>query len=208
MPDLEQRQAHLERELDEAVFEAYELSTAERDLVREMCTIGLDMFYRHQKSEAVQPAPRPDLSAGVLSDLHGDAGLTAYLRTFLEIWNAELAPDGEFSWSVMSPPSDAPLLAVRFRTRYKNDRAPTLVEAHDSTSWAGVLADLQKHALVPVGMSRVFVDTFFRYISDREILFIKRNERRFWTRSAAREDAESALTHLMNLEDLAAGERQ
>lgn len=207
-PHHEQRQVDLERQLDDAIFEAYELNAAERDLVRDMCTIGLDMFYRHQKSEAVQANQRPDLRGGVLSDLQGEAGLTAYLRTFLEIWNAELAPDGEFSWSVMSPPSDAPLLAVRFRTRYKNGRVPTPVEAPDSGSWAGVMADLQKHALVPAGTSRVFVDTFFRYISDREILFIKRNERRFWTRSVAREDAESALTHLMNLEDLALGERQ
>jgi hypothetical protein len=47
----------------------------------------------------------------------------------------------------------------------------------------------------------MFIDTFFRYVSDREILFIKRNERRFWTCTAAREDAESSLTHLMNLEE-------
>lgn len=207
-PSFEQPQADPERELDEAIFEAYELNTAEQDLVREMCTIGLDMYYRHQNSEAVRPPQRPDMGAGVLSDLQGEAELSAYLKTFLDIWNAELAPVGEFSWSVMSPPSGAPLLAVRFRTRYKNGRAPTPVEAPESASWAGVLADLWKHALVPVGTSRVFVDTFFRYISDREILFIKRDERRFWTRSAAREDAESALTHLMNLEDLAAGERQ
>jgi hypothetical protein len=51
--------------------------------------------------------------------------------------------------------------------------------------------------------SRIFIDTFFRGVSECEILFIKRNERRFWTRTAAREDAESALTYLMNREDVA-----
>ena len=56
---------------------------------------------------------------------------------------------------------------------------------------------------MPVNGSRIFIDTFFRAVSEREILFIKRNERRFWTHTAAREDAESALTHLMNLEDVA-----
>ena len=107
----------------------------------------------------------------------------------------------------MSPPSHAPLLAVRFTTRYKNGRPVKRLEAPDSASWASVLADLQKHALVP-GTARIFVDTFFRYVSDREILFIKRNERRFWTRTAAREDAESALAHLMNLEDIGPGGKQ
>jgi hypothetical protein len=45
-------------------------------------------------------------------------------------------------------------------------------------------------------------------VTDREILFIKRNERRFWTSTAAREDAESALTHLMNVEDALSGEKR
>jgi hypothetical protein len=70
------------------------------------------------------------------------------------------------------------------------------------------LAHLHQHSLVHAGTSRIFIDTFFRHVSDREILFIKRNERRFWTRTAAREDAESALTHLMNLEDVIPGGRQ
>lgn len=73
--------------------------------------------------------------------------------------------------------------------------------------WAisDVLDELKEHSLIPWGTSQVFIDTFFRYVSDREILFIKRNERRFWTHTSAREDAESALTHLMNLEEGVAG---
>src|SRR3984893_11567404 len=50
--------------------------------------------------------------------------------------------------------------------------------------------------------SRIFIDTFFRHVGNQEILFIKRNEQRFWTRTAAREDAESTLTHLMHQESI------
>jgi hypothetical protein len=57
---------------------------------------------------------------------------------------------------------------------------------------------LQKNARTHLDSSRIFVDSFFRYVSETEILFIKRNEQRFWTRTAAREDAEAALTFLMN----------
>jgi hypothetical protein len=71
--------------------------------------------------------------------------------------------------------------------------------------WRNLLAKLEKDSLVPAGSSRIFIDTFFRHVSNHEILFIKRNERRFWTRTAAREDAESALTRLMNLEEVAPG---
>lgn len=85
---------------------------------------------------------------------------------------------------------------------------PLLLEIRlsDPATWSGVLTHLPQHSLVHAGSSRIFIDTFFRYVSDREILFIKRNERRFWTRTAAREDAESALTHVMNLEESAPGE--
>ncbi len=200
----------LEDDLDAAIFDLYGLTTAERDLIRERCTIGMDLFYQHQRSQALQPVSLPVHRFGTISDLASNDGLAAYLRTFLEVWNAELVPDGEFAWAVMSPPSQAPLLAVRFTTRYKNglplkaDRT----KGEDAASWSSALADLQLHSLVPAKASRIFVDTFFRYISDREILFIKRNELRFWTRTAAREDAESALTHLMNVEEAASGGRE
>lgn len=207
--DIEPRVQVLEEQLDDVIFDIYDLDAAERDLVREMCGIGLDMFYRHQKSEAVKEVVRPKRSTGVLDDLgQADGILTTYLRTFLQFWNNELAPDGEFAWRILSPPSGAPLLAVCFSSRYKKDQPPTGLPENQAEAWTEVLARLQQHSLVPAGTSRIFIDTFFRYVSDREILFIKRNERRFWTRTAAREDAESALTHLMNSEEVIQGVKQ
>jgi hypothetical protein len=199
----------LEADLDEAIFDLYGLTVAERDLIREKCSVGLDLFYQHHKGKALQEVIQPARSFGTLSDLSPrDEGMPAYLRTFLEAWNSELAPNGEFAWRVLSPPSHAPLLAVSFTTRYRNHPLPIESRGHDPAGWSGLLANLNQDSLVHAATSRIFVDTFFRYVSDREILFIKRNERRFWTRTAAREDAESALTHLMNLEDGAPGDIQ
>ena len=45
----------LEGELDEAVFELYELAESERDLIRDMCRVGLDLLYRGMKSSALKP---------------------------------------------------------------------------------------------------------------------------------------------------------
>ncbi len=195
----------LERQLDDAIFDLYELNPADRDLVIEMCSVGLDLFYRHQKSDALKEVVRPARSVGTLADVaQADDGLAGYLRTFLEAWNEELAPDGEFVWRILSPPSRAPLLAVHFTTRYKKDPLSNFA-SNDTDAWRSLLAKLEKESLISAGSSRIFIDTFFRHVSDREILFIKRNERRFWTRTAAREDAESALTHLMNLEEVAPG---
>jgi type I restriction-modification system DNA methylase subunit len=194
--------ARLEGELDEAVFDLYGLTVAERDLIRDSCTTGLDLFYEHNKGTALQEVIQPAQRYGTLADLpHAEDGLSAYLRTFLETWNTELAPDGEFSWRVLSPASRAPLLAVCFTTRYKNGDKNDSEPPSDAEAWRSLLTDLDQDSLLQARARRIFVDTFFRHIGDREILFIKRNERRFWTRSFAREDAESALTHVMNLEE-------
>lgn len=193
----------LESALDTAVFDLYRLSLGERDLVNEMCKVGLDFFYRHQKSDALREVESPTKNIGTLADVsHASDGLPGYLRTFLEIWNKELSPDGDLIWRVASPPSRAPLVGVWFETHYRNTAVPT-APGNGAGMWRNLLTQLDQSSLVPANSSRIFIDTFFRHVSEREILFIKRNERRFWTRTAAREDAESALTRLMSVEDLA-----
>jgi hypothetical protein len=188
----------LERQLDDAVFDLYMLSPGERDLIREMCDTGLDLFYRKENSEALRTVDRPQQDAGTIATLRqADDGLPSYLRTFLKIWNAELEADSEFRWHVLSPPSGAPLIAVSFTAQYKSD-AVSQLSSDEAQAWREVLATLDRVSLSPVERSRIFMDSFFRYVSDTEILFIKRNERRFWSRTAAREDAESALTFMMN----------
>jgi hypothetical protein len=203
--EAQRRLPELEGQLDSAVFELYELNSADRDLVREMCTVGLDLFYENQKSSALREVDRPEYNIGTMSNVsQSEAGLAAYLRVFLERWNDELSPEGEFVWRVLSPPSQAPLLAVSFATHFKDKPLPS-IEGDEAAAWRDALTKLREASLVPVNGSSIFVDTFFRHVSEREILFIKRNEQRFWTRSAAREDAESTLTYLMNLEDVTRG---
>jgi type I restriction-modification system DNA methylase subunit len=193
--------AELERELDDAVFDLYGLSLAERDLVSEMCTVGLDLFYENQESAALKPVLLPHKTAGRLSDVQQAwKGLPAYLKTFLGSWADSLNDDTEFMWRVLSPPSGAPLLAISFSTHFKADGRSGLDDL--SAGWSATLARLDTVSVAPMNSSQIFVDTFFRYISETEIIFIKRNEQRFWTKTAAREDAESAQTYLMNLADI------
>jgi hypothetical protein len=187
----------LEIALDDAVFDLYGLSASERDLVQEMRTIGFDLFYGREDSDALKEVLRPPMRLGNAASLaQSQGGLSEYLRTFLKVWNKELDGDSEFVWRTLSPPSGAPLLAVSFATHFKKEPLPN--EADDAQAWRDVLVMLQKNARTHLDSSRIFVDSFFRYVSETEILFIKRNEQRFWTRTAAREDAEAALTFLMN----------
>jgi len=193
----------LEAELDEAVFDLYELNDAERDLVRDMCRYGLDFFYRRDKSIAVQPIQIPHQLHGLERDLPDQRaeGLEGYLQVFLSQWNADLEPDGELAWEVIEGPIGSSVIAILFCTVDKDSIHDSAVQ-RASQSWNDVLSRIGKRLLVPIGTKRtIYTDTFVRAVSEHEILIIKRNEARHWTRSMAREDADATIARAMQLAD-------
>jgi hypothetical protein len=48
-----------------------------------------------------------------------------------------------------------------------------------------------------MGVSKIILDGFVHVVSDSGIILIKRNEKRFWTRSLAREDADATICKRM-----------
>jgi len=202
--------ADLERELDEAVFDLYDLTDAERDLIRDMCETGLDLFYNHVKSHAVRPvAPdQPSGRSGTIADLLPQGqGLEGYLQAFLEIWNREVEPSGEFRWQVIRPGPNAPLVGIVFSTQYKDSPLPPVTES-DEAEWSSLLHRLNEGILTNWQRSRFYIDGLVREVTDTDCIIIKRNERRHWTRSAAREDAEAALLQALQLQQATRGGRE
>ncbi len=191
----------LETELNELVSDLYKLTAAERDLVRDMTGGGIDFFYRGAMSDTVKEVSPLSQTEGIAADLAAaNDGLAAYLRVFLERWNYELKDDkAELAWRVVAPKSGAPMLAIYFETRYRKSLRDPFDRKADQ-AWDDALQILAENSRIPVG-GRVLVDTFFRHVSDSEILIIKRNERRFWTKTAAREDAEATLLKMMILQE-------
>jgi hypothetical protein len=195
--------AKLEHDLDEAIFDLYELNEAERDLIRDMCKYGLELFYNNVRSEAVKPveANSPANDCGLIEDIptrqDRQKGFEGYIRTFLRIWNRELEPKGEFRWQLIRPGRNIPMVAVVFSTQYKK-KPLGLIKGDDTAQWHKVLKKLDKSLLTPIS-KRVYIDGVVRSVSDTDIMIVKRNERRLWTRSVAREDAEATLLQAMNM---------
>lgn len=196
----------LEYALDEAIFDLYELSQPERDLIRDMCEVGLDFLYKGTKSNATAPIfeMMPPLSHGVLKDIPSfydkQSKIEGYLYAFLQIWNREIEPDGEFSWRIIPSDTKTSMLAVVFSTQQKNVN-PSNIPISDIDEWAKVLNILQDDLLTPYESSRIYIDGMMRAITDTDIIIIKRNETRLWTRSMAREDAEATLLQAINLQE-------
>lgn len=197
----------LEGQLDDAIFDLYELSEGERDAVRDMCDVGLEFFYRGVKSDAVKRVPlrnarrfgrRNDVPTGRSEQ----RGLEGYIHAFLRAWDTQL-PDGQFCWRVISP-SEAPgMLGVVFSTEDSRDPLPAPSD-EDDKAWSALLAKLGKTSSHHFGSNRIYIDGMTRIVSENDIVIIKRNERRLWTRTAASEDAEATQLQAIRRQGTAA----
>ena len=197
---IQARQKKLERQLDEAIFDLYELNEPERDLILDLCETGLEFFYREDESEAVQRVPVIPSTFGTMSDLPGirseETGLQGYLYAFLKMWNPQLETiGGEFNWRVIRAPN-APMLAVVFTTQ-KIGADPPDSQVHNEQAWYVLLEKLGETLQCPVS-ERIYIEGMVRAVTDTNVFIIKRDERRLWTRSLAREDAEATLVQAAN----------
>lgn len=203
-----QEERELEYQLDEAIFDLYGLCKAERDLVRDLCDVGLDLFYNHVNSNAVKPVNTDQLlkNYGSLSDLidlkRDRSNLIGYLQAFLNAWRYELDEETELRWQVICPHSNSPLIAVKFSIEFKD--SPIVPPGNTQLEeWKKVLHLVQEHSLQRYGtdQSKIYIDGLVRIVSDPHIVIIKRNERRLWTPSLAREDAEATILQVLNMQE-------
>jgi hypothetical protein len=197
------RQRDLEASLDDAVFDLYELTQAERDLIVDMCEVGLEFFYRDTASDAVKPvAPvKTAVPWGLIDDLPPDrnsrVGMERYLHAFLEVWNPKLGSGAEFRWQVVPADLSTSMIAVRFSTQFKAIPLPPPHVADTQPKWMQLLEDIGGRSAQPFISRRIYIDGLVRVITDTDILILKRNERRLWTASLAREDAEATMLQMM-----------
>lgn len=165
----------LERKLDEAVFKLYELTPAEIDLVQDCCDVTLPLFYNAEKSVGCSPVDKSELKQ--------------YAVTFARNWKSSLPEGQEFrvTWHISS---DNLMLAAEFYPCDSNDPWNVQLERN---SYAETLSQLGEQLITPMGAERIMLDGFAYAVTARAIVLVKRNERRYWTRSLAREDAETTL---------------
>jgi hypothetical protein len=174
----------LEDDLDDAVFEMYGLGEAEIDLVRDMCDVQMDFFYNGDESAAARPID--------------SRGAEDYCRVLSHIWSKYVDPGTELRWRCHASPHDHSMLAVVFSIHGKDDELDP--SPPDEDAWTDLLRRLDSAQLYPVS-SRIYLDGMVRAVTRDAVIVVKRNEKRFWTRSMAREDAEATLVQAMTRDE-------
>jgi hypothetical protein len=191
--------------LDNAVLDLFGLGDAERDLINDFIHSTFELFSHGAAAKALNPVTSNlRSSTGTinslrsLEDRYDEIG--SYILTFLEIWNREFEPEGELNWRVVRP-AGVPMIASVFTTQLR-DTLPTEHAESDQQIWKQTLEKCEAALRQPVSQ-RIYIEGMIRVVTDTFIIIIKRDERRLWTRSMAREDAEATLLQAVNLQEQA-----
>jgi type I restriction-modification system DNA methylase subunit len=173
----------LKEGLNEAVFELYGLNEEQKGLIRDCCEVTLPFFYKPFDSVATMPAvENEDLS-----------WIKKYVNIFCHRWNAYLGNDEEMRAEVHVG-AHGNMVAIEFFPAEKS--TPWDLKPKDD-SWSYILDQLGKSLPRPLGSSQILLDGLVHVVSKQGIIIIKRNKKRFWTRSMAREDADATICKAM-----------
>lgn len=177
--EIEKKRREWEKELSEAVFELYGLNEEEKDLIRDFCDVTLPFFYASFESNASMP---------VIGN-NDSTRIEKYIQIFCKRWNVYLGDDEEMRAEVHVG-THGNMVAVEFFPSDKGDPWD-LEPKYDK--WSDLLEQVGETLPQPMGTSQILLDGVVQVVSESGIIVIKRNERRFWTRSLAREDADAGI---------------
>jgi len=170
-------------ELDKAIFDLYELSEEQRDLVRDFCNISVDLY-----------------NSGLDSDAHKNPNkdcLKSYCKVFNEIWDVRLYKKGKCLDSTIYYDQNSTLHSVTFKLTNKSiKKEPNIIELEGSGE---ILKELKKNLRTKIN-PQIYIDRILKEITDDSFLIIKKAEMQYWTKSQARKDAKEFLTEVFKME--------
>lgn len=180
---LRYQEGKLRQEVDELLFELYELTQSERDLVLDAVRYTIQFFQHPTSSEAVR-TPRPD-------------ELVSYCEVFRSSFESVSARGGIVLNSWVYPPSPGlPLSVVAFEsTTAPSSPVQMLERSADIPALLRTLDQRQTQTRVPD--QTLYVRRHARVYDGDTLFVVKPAELRLWTRSMARSDADEAIAELL-----------
>jgi type I restriction-modification system DNA methylase subunit len=170
----------LEEKLDKAVFDLYEFTDLQCNLIIDFCNVTIPFFYDSYNSIG---------SKKVI--VNGNTKwITDYAKCFAEYWQSYLDKDEALKADLCIALSDN-IIAIEF---FIADIEDNWDLSPKDKLWGSILSQIGENMAIPFGSSKILLEGIVQIITDKSIIIIKRNEKRFWTKSLAYEDAESVMT--------------
>lgn len=166
----------LSNDLDQAVFDLYQLTDFERSLILDRCNFDIDYYYRDERSVGSQK----------IKDLNY---LSDYVRTFKKIWLRRLDKGEVFNHSFITS-KDLTMIGVVFKLKNSDSESMNQVIKIDITDFQELLTKEISHNLFSEGLFR-------RVTVDDQIIIIKRNRKNNWTETEAKIDADAIFLEVL-----------
>lgn len=184
-----QEKRRLERQLDEAIFDLYDLSDEQKDLVWDFCEKTIEFFYNGIDSDALKPPNKEELKE--------------YICAFQEVWDERLCSRKAKLVSKVYAPDHCGLFGIFFDL-VNRDSDEGNVFFDESSQSRQLFKKLE--AFLPLEKSKdIFISRVFRLINQSNIFVVKRAEKILWTKSQARHDAYEFLAEVFKREQILDG---
>ncbi|MEN0048552.1 MAG: N-6 DNA methylase [Bacteroidota bacterium] len=181
--DKEKRLAQIELKIESIIWNALELSKTEKILIEDFLEYTLDAFQNKQKSIAYNPTNTNDRQQ--------------HAEFLCKTMNQYVDYDKELSvWAnvfELSPRIPLNVTILYFNQDKQADEIITLPEKQIGQ----ILRQMEKHSYEAHSES-IYYRRFFRYYADDKLYIIKPNEKRFWSRSIAINDADEIIAEILN----------
>ena len=175
---IEQRK-EWEIQLDEFVLDLYEFTNHQKILINDFYNVTLPFLYNPYNSKGVEPVIKNDNTKWV----------TDYAICFNEYWQPYLEKDETLRADLCIALSNN-VIAIEFFIADFDDEWDL---SPKNKIWESLLSKIDESNMIPLGTSRILLEGVVHIDLDKSIIIIKRNEKRFWTKSLAYEDAESIM---------------
>lgn len=169
-------------QLDELVFELYNLESFERVLVEDMVQTTIDFQRNHEDSHATQPAAAADCQ-----------GYAEHLISVIQPFFNTLQ-ERRLSAEVLDV--DAALRVVRFEIMPWSANGRAAVSIRPAAKFADVLAEIAESLDEPLSFD-ILSRRHLRVYAGDAFYVIKPSQRRFWTRSAGLTDGDAVMKDLL-----------
>jgi hypothetical protein len=174
------RRKSLIEQMDDAVYEVFDLSSGERRLVKDLFATAVSYVHDGPDSRSFRP-PRAE-------------ELTAYAGAFSSVLSQVFSESGQ-TLSARIHLGDSPMFVVSFRIEDGRGGRNSVTAAADERI-TQVLDSLSSRVWQREGIN-LYRRRHLRIFEDRVLHIVKPAERRFWTRSAAYSDADETLAQVL-----------
>lgn len=177
---------NLQNELDERVFDLYQLTQNQRNLIKERCKWDIDLYYKGANSEGMKPIKIPEQNKN--TELEKSPLLSEYLDTLKSKWKGFLRKY-EFLTPTIYLSDNHSIICVIFELTHKKE---------EPTVFADLNLDEFDKLLQTKISDKIFSEGVLRRVTDAKITVVKKNRKMNWTKSEAVKDADATLLKILN----------